>query len=121
METLHSTRFPYVVLRIMTSVFRIMHVHFVDDISKSKDWVNIVIEKKEPYRNGVLKDEIRKALVKMTLLECQKANRRMCVVFGPKECVYCEPDGSTEESDGPPSGGLDLFGTFDPNSKEIVD
>jgi thioredoxin-related protein len=106
METPHSNRYPYVVLRIMSAFFRIMHVRFVKKIPKTLDWKNIVIENKEPYRDGALKEETKKFLVKIVSLECQKGNRRMCVVFGPKECVYCEPDGTTKESDGPPSGGL---------------
>jgi hypothetical protein len=118
----------------MSAVYRIIPVRFVDRIpirmpdKASKDVLrnllgvtedeiqeieqkiksDIMIEEKDPYRNGILKNEVKKAVVKIILYECQRANKRMCVVFSAKECVFCEPDGSTTASKGPPSGGLTI-------------
>jgi hypothetical protein len=116
MEFLHSYRFPYVVERVMGTLYRITHVRFVTEIPKTPDG-DIVIEEKSPFRNGFLKDDVKTTLVKIIEAECRRAKKRMCVVFDVQECVYCEPDGSMKESKDPPSGGVDAYGTFDPPPK----
>ena len=117
MEFLHSYRFPYVVEQMMSTVYCITHVRFVDKMPKAPDQKNIVIEEKDPARNSFLRDEVKKNLIKIISAECQRANKRMCVVFDVKECIFCEPNGTTQESTSPPSGGVDLFDTFDPPPK----
>jgi hypothetical protein len=97
----------------MGTVYRVTHVRFVEKMPNAPDRKNIIIEEKQPERNGFLRDEVKKSLIKLISAECQRANKSMVVVFDVKECVYCEPDGTTLESTNPPSGGIDLFGTFD--------
>ena len=76
---IHSTKYPYIVVRIMPAVYSI--------IPKSSEM---------PSEDLVSE---AKALSK-------KNNKRVCVVLGPKKAIYIELDGLVKESDSIPSGGL---------------
>lgn len=39
--------------------------------------------------------------------------RRMCLVFGPADCVYLTPDGCWQKSAEPPRGGVAVCGDSD--------
>ncbi len=109
----HSYRFPYIVERIAPAVYRVQHIRFVDDISGSEKKGELLIEEKSPSANGFIKESVKETILKIVLDWSKRVNRRMSVVFEPKECVNCEPDGTRENSQDVPSGGIDLFGTFD--------
>ncbi len=59
-----------------------------------------------------LPDKPREELLADALERSVRLKLRSCVVFGPKDCVYVEPDGTQKESDQPPSGGCVTGGIF---------
>ena len=70
---------PYLVERLMATVYR-----------------------RRPVPGGLARAD----LIAWAGDEAVAAGRRMCLVFGPTECVYLTPDGCWEESAEPPRGGL---------------
>ncbi|MDF1565987.1 MAG: hypothetical protein P1V51_23330 [Deltaproteobacteria bacterium] len=50
------------------------------------------------------------ALIARAELLCRQQGKSVCVVFGPRDAVYLEPDGRRKQSDEPPWGGVGLTG-----------
>ena len=72
-----------------------------DKIKPEKDELTIVLKK--PYKDGKLTESARKEVVTIASWLAGKKGLRTCAVFDEKDCVFCEPDGSMEQSDTPPS------------------
>ncbi len=70
---------PYIVERLMPAVYR---------------------------RVGVPEGLNAGALIEVVRSRSSSLNRRMCLVLGPEDCWYMEPDGSMKWSGDPPSGGV---------------
>ena len=75
------SEFPYIVTRLMPAVYQNEIVeHFTD----------------------------RQKLIEDVKARVKKARFRMCIVFGPKDAVFINPDGTVIESSNVPSGGFNL-------------
>ena len=75
------SEFPYIVTRLIPAVYQNKRVeHFTD----------------------------RQSLIEEVKARAKKVKCRMCIVFGLKDAVYIEPDGTVKESSAAPSGGFNL-------------
>lgn len=102
-------RYPHVVIRWMATVYQPFPVIFSPTGTPSRTDAFVVCMDTESFdQNGVLTLAARNALVETTKTESQTKKRRMCIVFGKEDCVYCEPDGKAEASNSCPSGGISL-------------
>lgn len=101
-------KYPYVVHRIMSTVYRNLPVVFLDDDKNSPQPGVISIVYPDAFVNAVLTDRAREILIEIISQCCIKNKTRMCVVFGEADCVYCEPDGLKQISTEPPGGGLSV-------------
>ena len=108
----HSYRFPYVVEHVAPTAYRVHHVVFSKDITSIENKKNLVIEDDSPEINGFLKPSLRKTLIKIISEWSDTTHKKMCLVFSPKECIYYE-DGDLRCSTEIPSGGADIYNTFD--------
>ncbi len=79
--TVERVQYPYVVIRYMPAVYDV---------------------------RPVPPSMARERLIAVILSEVRRTRFRMCCVFAPNDCVYCEPDGTTRASDEPPAGGAVL-------------
>jgi len=109
----HSYRFPYVVESTLPTVYRVYHIVFNEDIKTVENQNNILIEDSDPFVNGDLNPPLRDVIIKIVTEWNSASHKRLCVVFGPKDCIYFEKDGSLKSSKQVPSGGVDLYDTFD--------
>jgi len=92
--------YPYLVCRIMTAVYASYPIEFVHNASIKPDKGFFAIVSLEPFQNdGTLKSETRETLITIVSNLCTERHARMCLVFGPKDAVYCEPDGSVNPKD----------------------
>jgi hypothetical protein len=108
-EIVCDKKFPYVVVRIMDSVFNEIPVIF----HKGEPDLSILSGKAmHVFNSSYVKGEpLTKEVKKQVLDAAEKfrervTNFRFCVVFSKKECVYYQLDGSKKNSKCPPSGGL---------------
>lgn len=114
MDYIHSYRFPYIVEKYASTVYRIIDIDFAEQMSEKSNQESLTIEEKDPFTNGFLKEEVRSTIIEIISKMSAKNKKSMCAVFDTKDCVYLEPDGSIKKSDNPPSGGIDMFDTFSP-------
>lgn len=105
------SRFPYLVVRIMTSVFQYETIA----IGEGEPEVRIgcrctLLRHPEPYAvDGGIGSEARALLIR-GVKECvQNTGFRMCIVWGEQSCSYVEKGGEVIESTERPSGGFSLI------------
>lgn len=109
------SRFPYLVIRIMTSVFQYETIA----IGEGEPEVRIgcrrtLLRHPEPYAaDGGIGSEARALLIQGVKESVQKTGFRMCIVWGEQSCSYVEKGGEVIESTERPSGGFSLI----PDSK----
>ncbi len=75
----HAGRHPYLVERLMPTVYRRLELPRTDDES---------------------------VLIEAANDRCVSSGRRVCLVFGPDRCLYLEPDGTWSWSGDAPSSGV---------------
>ena len=106
--------FPYVIDRLMATVYLRREVFFIEktnerdffNIPAGSDKKNFYIDESNALVKGKISATARKKLIGVVSRESQTNNRRMCVVFSANNAVFCEPDGSKDESTDIPSGGF---------------
>ena len=114
-DELKIIEFPHVIFRAMATVYLKRPVIF----KAKKDQVvsntnQIIVIDSNPYdKKGKLTQKARNQIIQETLKIAKESRHRMCAVFGKKDCVYCEPNGSTMPSDDLPRttfkiGGKDV-------------
>ena len=105
-------RFPYVVVRWMAAVYGLREVEFVRDSPGGDEVASqggpITVSHPLAFVDGTLTEGARRAVVEKVRRISMASRFRLCVVLGPTEFVFVEPDGTTRESDRPPSGGVRL-------------
>ena len=109
-------RYPYVVQRMLSAVYRTIPVIFLDKSKHIKDLndenplelkrINIVCS--DAFNNGALTEKAKEVLVKTISDYSVKTKFKMCIVFGESNCVYCEPDGSKDSFPEPPRGSISV-------------
>jgi hypothetical protein len=93
--------YPYVVVRIFSALYEKYEIHF------DPSAVLFVLDHDEQRWIIPTTDlDPRQAAIAAVRDQVTATGHRMCAVFGPKDCIYIEPDGSNVVSVRPPSGGL---------------
>jgi hypothetical protein len=103
-----NTQHPFVVLRAMAAVYVKRPVRFVDDPSEPMNKVSIVVHCPGALRSGKITPEARQRLIETVKDQVRTGGCSQCIVLGPKEALYVEPDGTVKQSTQPPSGGVVL-------------
>jgi len=113
-HSIKSKKYPYVVQRMLSAVYRTVPVIFLDESNGVKESnyenslqlkeVNIVCP--NAFNNGVLTEKAKAILVKIISDYSVKTKFKMCIVFGESDCLYCDPDGSKSISIEKPRGGI---------------
>lgn len=78
-----NARYPYLVIRLMASLYSI-----------------------RPLPTDVSRDVL--LALAWSTMDALERRFRVCLVFGPKEALFLERDGTSWESDTPPSGGVNF-------------
>jgi hypothetical protein len=104
------SRFPYLVVRIMNSVYQYETIA----IGEGEPKVDVgcrrtcVIHPKPFEADGTISDECRALLIQGVSESVQKTGFRMCIVWGEEACSYVEKGGEVIESTEKPRGGFAL-------------
>ena len=105
------SRFPYLVVRIMTSVFQYETIA----IGEGKPEVYVGTRRTRlrhpnPFADdGSVGSEARALLIQGVKKIVQSSGFRMCIVWGENSCSYIEKGGEVIESTEKPSGGFSLI------------
>ena len=88
--------YPYVVVRIMAAVYSRRAVEFVASSEAVLETSSrtIVIQDDEAASTNVVGGAAKQKLIERVLADVKRTGFRMCCVFGPTDCAFCEPDGS---------------------------
>jgi len=100
---MNNSEYPYAVDRLMACVYRRLPLAFGLGLSTPYDALRVSFA--APL--GALSQAHRDAAIEAAALRSIESRRRMCVVFGPDDAVYVEPDGSRSVAP-PPGGGLSI-------------
>ena len=102
-------RFPYLVVRLMPAVYNCYPIEFAWNGNTSSIPEALTLFEPNPFdADGNLTPECRRKLIELVGFEARETGFRMCVVFGPKEAVYVEPEGAILEASQLPVGGVDI-------------
>ncbi len=106
----HVPTYPHIVVRWVATVYAHRDVHFAPPPEHDPEHpdFDLYVDLPEPADRRCLNPGERAAIVNVALHRPLYARFRRCVVFGPDDVVYVEPDGSTDTGVRPPSGGLRL-------------
>lgn len=96
--------YPHVVIRFMACVYARRSVWF--GVGLEERGHDLIVPTPAPANPWALTQVERDAVVDAALVATVLTRFRHCVVFGPGDVVYVEPDGSRKASDTPPSRGL---------------
>jgi hypothetical protein len=101
-----SLNYPYIVRRVCKQY----PVEYVAS-EQEKLFGNIfTIVDPKSLVDGKLTSLARETLVAtVSRIAISSKSSRLCVIFGEKDCIYCEPDGTTEASSQPPSEDICFF------------
>ena len=105
--------FPYVIERLMAGVYLRREVFFTEKTPMGPSGRDFLIDESKAFTDGKLTPAARKKVIEAVCQATGRVNRRMCAVFAKNEAVYCEPDGTFEESKVIPSGGVLFTGSSD--------
>ena len=104
--------YPYLIVRIYSAVYQREEI----DIRIGPSDVQIGFRSSYVQHPQPLDEDhqptsaCRELLVSGVLEAVQRLNFRMCLVWGPNDCTYCEKGGSAKSSHTVPSGGLGSAG-----------
>ena len=94
--------YPYVVTRHFPAVYSSKRVSW----AHPGEPADAVIPCTEPVGDGgELRDEARRLVVAYAVDRAAATGFKHCAVFGERDAVYVEPDGTTSESSQPPRWG----------------
>lgn len=115
-HSIKSKKYPYIVQRMLSAVYRTVPVIFLDKSKGVKELndegslqlkeINIVCP--NAFNNGVLTEKAKEILIKIISNYSVKTKFKMCIVFGESDCLYCDPDGTKSFYPEPPSGGVSI-------------
>ena len=103
-------QYPHVVIRVRPSIYARWKVLFLETGENRMADGQLTLEFPEAFQEGVLKPEALELAVAVLKGVTRQSGYRMCLVLSPEKCIYVEPDGTTDESLEPPSGGLEIKG-----------
>ena len=100
--------FPYLVVRLMAGVYQREEIAIrVGEPHVEVGFRSSYVRHPEPFTaTGEISPGCRELLVRAVLAAVQKGRFRMCLVWARDACTFCERDGTTLDSNQPPSGGF---------------
>jgi len=103
-------KYPYLVIRFMSGVYQRESIEVRVGESAFHLGVNTTyVQHPVPYASdGSISEGCRKLLLEEVLAAVIRTRYRMCVVWQLGVCSYVESDGTINESNDPPSGGVAL-------------
>ena len=107
-----TRRYPYLVVHLMPAVYQ------REEIAVHRGELRVHIGHRDTFvhhpapfaADGSIAPGCKKVFIDATLEAVRRTRFRMCVVWSATHCTFVERDGSTKESDDPPSGGLGTGG-----------
>lgn len=97
--------YPYVVTRHFPAVYTTKRVSW----SAPGEPGQAVIRSADPYDGeGALRQEARELVIAYAVERAAATGFKHCAVFGERDAVYVEPDGTTSASTQPPMWGRSL-------------
>ena len=106
-----APEYPYLCWYALATVYPVVRVVFTDeeaDDSEEKLTSPLKVAYRGAFINGKLTKGAREVLIEKVHRISVKERKRICVVFGKHDCVYCEPNGSKKNSTEPPSGFIKI-------------
>lgn len=94
-------KYPHVVVRWIAACYGCKHIRFEGEPER----INTIAV---PCRRDA--PDMREVVIETVHAHVVRYRFRMCVVFGPKDVCFLEPDGSRNFSDDRPSGGVRIDG-----------
>ncbi len=98
-----EVKYPYLVVRQISGFYTKAEIAFLNSTEEKPVPRTLSIVCQQPYVDGELTDTCKQALVEVVKHETRRTQYRMCLVLGERECIYVEPDGTTQSSEEPPS------------------
>lgn len=103
-------KFPYIVYKVNATTFLTKSIHFRPlEAEPEKTGITLCCAYSPFDENGRLRDDARTIVRRIALSERVTSGMNVCVVFGPEECEYFEPDGTPVLSSRPPKLGRNLL------------
>lgn len=101
-------RFPYLVVCFMPAVFQREEIAIHKGPAKMRvGFRDSFVHHPEPFKpDGSMSADCKRLMIVGTLEAIQRTGFRMCLVWTANSCTYVEKDGSANDSDAPPSGGV---------------
>ncbi len=104
-----AEQFPYLVVRLMAAVYYRYPIEFAWNGNTSSISEALILFEPNPFdADRKLTLESKRKLIEVVSFEARETGLRMCVVFGPMEAVYVEPEGAIQEAAQPPVSGGDI-------------
>jgi len=105
-----ETKYPYVVRRVVATVYQHLEVVFTTDPTDPppRKAIHILMDQPAYDEKGNLVEKARTALLDVLKEVTRTSGFRMCAVFGEQDTTYVEPDGQVNQSQEAPSGGISL-------------
>lgn len=108
--------YPYVVIRWMATVYCRRPFVYLDETASDSEAAFRSDRPNFPIKyggslfdeNGKLVREAREALIAQVMIAVKASRFRMCIVEGPGQAIYIEPDGSVIFNRTAPSGGIQI-------------
>lgn len=104
--------YPHLVVRIYSGVYQREEIDIHAGPADARiGYRSSYLHHPHPFTEaGGLNPDCRDLLVAATIEAVRRTGFRMCLVWGPEDCTYCEKDGRAIDSGSPPSGGLGTAG-----------
>ena len=99
-------KFPYVVMRVMATVSMMYSVQFTTAPGPHESGKTIFVTHPKPWRGGKLTASARAALLNIVQKQVNESSYLRCVVFGPRDSIYLEPNHEPKQSKDIPGGGI---------------
>jgi hypothetical protein len=108
----HYGRFPYIVHRMFSGIYRQIPIVFSYEHEQGElPGVTIRLDEEKHSALDVIHSEAMRAQLKQVALTVKndleqkhKKEARVCLVFGPSDCIYLESNGEIDSTH-PPFGG----------------
>lgn len=104
------------VVRVMPAVYSRFYIQILDGPPSAQiDVRSAHLSYPDPHdKTGRLSEECCLWLLNAVAQASAALNLPMCVVFGRRDSIFAEPDGTMRYSDSPPRGGLPLNSLLEP-------
>jgi hypothetical protein len=101
-----SSAYPYVVIRVMPTVYLRTPVCFTTSEPSSATFQKFTVHCRNPWIDSQLSPECETKLLDLAKSFSKEKRFRCCVVFSPERATYVDPDRTTKHSSSVPQSDL---------------